>query len=323
MITADAQLIAALAERTGLPPEALFTPVALARVQGVFAYPLHDDAAEDVVRRLVETMTRVIDFGAPAGADPASRYVWLPEITTHYVSAETRRVVIGVSSAGEMPARRSPDDIYDPHADGWDLDPGEYDADLVRQAQQWSWWQRVKAAGVRESWRMPEPYAGADHEVPLDRALHERDRTGDQATYRSALRQIRNATYRDIDAWAHSGHEALARADTVTIRSAAAQRRRSAALTEALGYYQTGVAVGELSLPAGFTGVLPWSWTQNRPFLRARHGWALALWRLGDFDNAGTVLRTSLWINPADNQGLRDLLPLVEQRRPYEEVAIV
>ncbi|WP_329430356.1 hypothetical protein OG339_20075 [Streptosporangium sp. NBC_01495] len=108
----------------------------------------------------------------------------------------------------------------------------------------------------------------------------------------------------------------------MTGKSPMATRRRSAAITEALGYYQTGVAVGELSLPLRFTGVTNWSSTRNRPFLRARHGLALAWWRLGDFDNAGTVLRTTLFINPADNQGLRDILPLVEARTPYEKAPI-
>jgi hypothetical protein len=322
MITADDQLTTLLAERTGHDRNALFMQVAGARIRGAFSYPLHDDEAEDVVRRIIEDMTRVIPVGTPADADPELRYVWLHEMTAQYASAETRMVVIRVGNAGEMPARRSTGDAYDPLTDGWDLDPEEYDGELVREARQWTWWKRVKAAGPRESWRMPEPYAGADNDVPLDRALDERDRTGDEATYRMALKQIRNASYRDIDAWAHSGHDALARADAVSRNSATSNRLRSAAISEALGYYQTAVAVGELSLPTRFTGVLPWSLTENRPFLRARHGLALAWWRLGAFDNAGTVLRTSLWINPADNQGLRDLLSPVETRIPYGEAAV-
>ncbi|WP_433434909.1 hypothetical protein [Nonomuraea sp. CA-141351] len=322
MITADDQLIAVLAERTGLNHDTLFMHVAGPRIQRRFSCPLQDDEAEDVVRRIIEDMTRVITVGAPAEADPAARYVWLHEMTAHYASAETRMVIIRVSNAGEMPARRSPDDGYNPLTDGWDLDPEEYDEALVREAQQWSWWKRVKAAGVRETWRMPEPYVGADSGVPLDLALDERGRTGDEAAYRMALKRIRNANYRDIDAWAHSGNEALERAEAFTGTSPTAKRRRSDATGEALGYYQTGVAVGELSLPTRLAGVLPWSRIENRPFMRARLGLALAWWRLGDFDNAATVLRTSLWINPADNQGLRDLLPPVEARTPYEEAAI-
>jgi hypothetical protein len=117
----------------------------------------------------------------------------------------------------------------------WCEPAAAHDEQLIRNAQQWAWWKRVKAAGARETWRMPEPYAGADSDVPLDRALDERDRPGDQAAYRMALKQIRNANYRDIDAWAHSGNEALGRADTVTGNSPTADRRRSAAIEEALG----------------------------------------------------------------------------------------
>jgi len=215
MITADDELTTVLAERTGLNRDTLFGHVAGARIQGKLSYPLNDAAAEDVVRRIIEDLTRVVPVGSPAEAEPASRYVWLHEMTAHYASAETRMVVIRVSNSGEMPARRLPGDDYDPLAAGWDLDPEEYDDELVRDAQQWTWWKRVKAAGTREKWRMPEPYAGVGSEVPLDRALGERERTGDEATYRLALKRIRNATYRDIDAWAHSGNEALARADEV------------------------------------------------------------------------------------------------------------
>ncbi|MEV4117113.1 hypothetical protein [Nonomuraea sp. NPDC049695] len=221
-----------------------------------------------------------------------------------------------------MPAWRNTGSDYDPHAHGWDLDPDEYDAELVREAQQWTWWKRVKAAGIRQSWLMPDPYVGASSDVPLDRALDNRERSSDRNTYRKALKEIRDANYRDIDAWAHSGHEALARADAVTGSSPTARRRRSAAIMEALGFYQTGVAVGELSLPSRFTGALLWSSTENRPFHRARHGLALAWWRLGDFDKAATALKTSLWINPDDNQGLREHLPLVEARIPYEKVVV-
>lgn len=321
MITTDGELVATLARRTGLERDYLFTPVAYGRIRGTFSYPLDDASAEEVVRRIVEELTRVAAVGVPAEVDPASRYVWLHEIATHYQSAETRKVVIRASAAGAMPAWRS-GDTYDPLAYGWDLDPAEYDADLVRQTQTWEWWKNVKAAGVRESWEMPSPYASAHSDVPIDRALDDREHTGDDAAYRAALQQIRDANYRDVDAWAHSGHEALARADAATGTSKAAKAHRAAALAEALCFYQTGVAVGEMSLPDRFTGVLPWSATANRPFHRARHGLALAWWRLGEFDRAATVLQSGLWINPDDNQGLRDLVPITQARCPYKKARL-
>src|SRR5579884_216470 len=259
MITTDGELIAKLTQRTGLGHDDLFMHVAGRRIRRGFAYPLDDDAAEEIVQTIVDEVTCALVVGTPAEVDPASRYVWLHELVTHYQSAETRKVVIRVSHAGEMPAWRADGSSYDPSAHGWDLDPADYDEELVRQARTWDWWKRVKAAGARESWRMPDPYARADSGVPIDRALDERERTGDVAAYRGALKRIRDANYRDIDAWAHSGHEALARADAAAGRSKTANARRTAALNEALGFYQTGVVVGELSLPARFTGVLPWS----------------------------------------------------------------
>ncbi|WP_329430354.1 hypothetical protein OG339_20055 [Streptosporangium sp. NBC_01495] len=90
MITADDQLISVVAERTGLTREALFGHVVGARIQGAFSYPLSDEEADDTVRGIITAMTRVIPIGLPAEVDPASRYVWLHEMTAHYVSAETR-----------------------------------------------------------------------------------------------------------------------------------------------------------------------------------------------------------------------------------------
>ncbi|WP_433194501.1 hypothetical protein ACQP1G_37985 [Nocardia sp. CA-107356] len=322
MITTDSELIAALAERTSCDPGDLFMPVTWGRMRDTFSYPLDEAAAEQVMQKIIEEMTHVVETGVPAITDPASRYVWLHEMITHYQSCETRKVAIRVSDAGRMSAWAMSGYDYDPAADGWDLDPEDYDDELIAQVQTWEWWKQVKASGVRESWRMPSPYAGADSEVPIDRVLDERDSTGDESVYRRALKRIRDANYRDVDAWAHSGHEALSRADAVVGTTKQSNARRAAALDEALGFYQTGVIVGELSLPVGFTGVLPWSCIENRPFHRARHGLALAWWRLGDFDRAATVLWSGLWINPDDNQGLRDLLPLAESRIAYEDTHI-
>lgn len=200
MIATDSELIAALAARTGLRADDLFAPVSLGRIRDTFSYPLDDPAAERLVQRFVGELTRAAEVGIPAEADPASRYVWLHEMVAHYQSAETRTVVIRVSHAGQMPAWRSGGDGYDPLARGWNLDAEEHGEELVRQSQTWQWWKRVKAAGIREEWLMPSPYAAASSDVPIDRALDDRDRTGNEAAYRAALKQIRDANYRDVDA---------------------------------------------------------------------------------------------------------------------------
>jgi hypothetical protein len=113
---------------------------------------------------------------------------------------------------------------------------------------------------------------------------------------------------RQIDCWAHLGNDALERAD--------ADRR---ALREALGFYQTAVAVAELSLPPGFTGVLAWSELDNRPFHRALHGLGLTWWRLGETAKATAVFANGLWTNPDDNQGIRYLIGQTKAGVPWHE----
>lgn len=50
-----------------------------------------------------------------------------------------------------------------------------------------------------------------------------------------------------------------------------------------------GLSLGELSLPPGFEGLLPWGLIDNRPFLRCMKGFGLCLWRLGRFEEAQHV----------------------------------
>jgi hypothetical protein len=73
----------------------------------------------------------------------------------------------------------------------------------------------------------------------------------------------------------------------------------------ALVHYEIGVRVGELSLPVGFMGVLPWSGLYNRPFLRCLQGYGLCLWRLGRTEEAIQVFERILALNPNDNQCAR------------------
>lgn len=63
--------------------------------------------------------------------------------------------------------------------------------------------------------------------------------------------------------------------------------------------YQTGVAVAEASLPAGFDGVLPWGWLDNRPFLRCLHGLALCAWRQRSWDEAEAMFTARVWLDPS------------------------
>lgn len=88
----------------------------------------------------------------------------------------------------------------------------------------------------------------------------------------------------------------------------------------ALVHYEIGVRIGELSLPDGFDGVLPWSCLYNRPFLRCLHGYALCLWRLGRTEEAIGVFERILSFNPNDNQGARFCWYEARQGRTWEQM---
>jgi hypothetical protein len=64
---------------------------------------------------------------------------------------------------------------------------------------------------------------------------------------------------------------------------------------------------------------LPWEWLDNRPFLRCMHGFGLCLWRLERFEEAERVSERLLWLNPADNQGVRFNVASVRARRTWKE----
>lgn len=87
---------------------------------------------------------------------------------------------------------------------------------------------------------------------------------------------------------------------------------------EAIRHYEVGLRIGELSLGDGFTGVLPWGFIDNRPFLRCMHGYGLCLWRLNRFDEAEDIFHRILWLNPQDNQGVRFLCDEVKNKTAWE-----
>ncbi|OHD74920.1 MAG: hypothetical protein A2177_11140 [Spirochaetes bacterium RBG_13_68_11] len=80
-----------------------------------------------------------------------------------------------------------------------------------------------------------------------------------------------------------------------------------------------GVRIGELSLAPNFDGLLPWGLIDNRPFLRCMHGFGLCLWRLGRFEEAGRIFDRMLWLNPADNQGVRFVIDEVRAGTAWED----
>lgn len=80
---------------------------------------------------------------------------------------------------------------------------------------------------------------------------------------------------------------------------------------EALALYRQGVEASEKGLGKSafeedvghFWGIL-----ETRPYMRARHGLAQALWKTGRRDEAVSHYQDMLRLNPNDNQGIRYLL---------------
>lgn len=97
---------------------------------------------------------------------------------------------------------------------------------------------------------------------------------------------------------------------------------------DALELYRRAVAVGAEALGetafqedvGSFWGVL-----ETRPYMRARHELALALWRLGHRDEAVGHYHEMLRLNPDDNQGIRYLLidALLELGRDVDADALL
>lgn len=80
---------------------------------------------------------------------------------------------------------------------------------------------------------------------------------------------------------------------------------------KALGLYRQAVAAGAESLgDAAFDDDVGsfWGLIQTRPYMRARHELALALWSGGARDEAIDHYQDMLRLNPNDNQGIRYLL---------------
>jgi len=97
---------------------------------------------------------------------------------------------------------------------------------------------------------------------------------------------------------------------------------------EALALLRQAVAAGAEALgKAAFEDDvgLFWGLIETRPYMRARHELALALWRAGDREEAIGHYQDMLRLNPNDNQGIRYLLidALLELGREAEAAALL
>ena len=96
---------------------------------------------------------------------------------------------------------------------------------------------------------------------------------------------------------------------------------------EALRLYQEGVEAGERALGEDAFEELKghfWGFIETRPYMRARAGLAMRLWRMGRRKEAVEHLHAMLELNPNDNQGLRAVLCLwLLDLRRHEELQLL
>ncbi len=212
-----------------------------------------------------------------------------------YLSGDNEGRRLDIEALGLLPLRLEEQGMWDPAEEYW----GEEGEPLEE------WARPIVARGPRPAFEMEQVLPGQDRDDPDDDPIlqaSELHAGGDAPGARKLLMDMLAADLRCLDAHAHLGNFAF-------------DRRPE----EAGRHYEVGVRIGELSLGDGFSGVLPWGHLDNRPFLRCLHGYGLCIWRLGRADEAAGVFERMLWLNPADNQGVRFLFPEARAGARWED----
>jgi len=212
-----------------------------------------------------------------------------------YLSGEMQSTRIEVEALDLAPLGLADMGMWDPQEHYW----GEEDEPIEE------WAKPIIAHGSRPMFGMEQVLPGEDPDDPIDDPIIRSNDLKDAGMWAGAekiLMELCQADLRCLDAHSHLGNLAFDRHPQ-----------------EAIRHYEVGLRIGELSLGNDFTGVLPWGFIDNRPFLRCMHGYGLCLWRLGRFDEAERIFDRMLWLNPSDNQGVRFLIDEVKAKTVWED----
>jgi hypothetical protein len=148
------------------------------------------------------------------------------------------------AALGLVPLKLEDVGLWDPLEHYWG-EEGEPVADWARPLIAW---------GPRREFEMEQVLPGWDSEDPFSDPVGESNDlkdAGDGAGAHRILMDLCQADLRCLDAHAHLGNFVF-----------------DYRPKEAIRHYEAGVRIGELSFGQGFDGLLPWSWIDNRPFLR-------------------------------------------------------
>ena len=166
--------------------------------------------------------------------------------------------------------------------------------------------------GIRKSFEMDQVIPFQNPEDFSNDPIIQASDLNEQGNHSEALKIIEKVLTTDLrclDAHAHLGNWEFNLTD----------EHLEIFIDKAKRHYEVGMSIGELSLSQDFRGVLPWSHINNRSFFRCMHGYGLSLWRLGQTDDARAVFERMLWLNPADNQGIRFLLADIDDGKTWYE----
>ena len=217
------------------------------------------------------------------------RYAGQPCLSGEFMSAR-----LDVAVLRFVPLRLERRDTWDPKEEYWG-EGGEPLDDWARQVIAW---------GPRPAFEMeqvlPTDDPGDPDGDPIISSNDLKD-AGDYAAARQILLELCESDLRCLDAHAHLGNLVFDDSPADAIR-----------------HYEVGLRIGELSLGELSDGLLPWGWLDNRPFLRCMKGFGLCLWRLDRFEEAERVFDRLLWLNPADNQGVRFNIGALRARKSWE-----
>ncbi len=212
-----------------------------------------------------------------------------------YLSGEIQAVRIDIKALNLMPLALEDRGMWDPKEEYW----GEEDEPVEE------WAKPIISFGPRPMFEMEQvmPYENPDDPFsdPINQSNDLKD-AGRLAEARKILMELCQDDLRCLDAHSHLGNLIF-----------------DSHPEDAIQHYEVGLRIGGLSLKKGFTGILPWGLTDNRPFLRCMHGYGLCLWRLGHFDEAERVFNELLWLNPSDNQGVRFIIDDVKSKTAWED----
>ena len=91
----------------------------------------------------------------------------------------------------------------------------------------------------------------------------------------------------------------------------------SATFRGAFNCFSGAVYIAEQRFPLDDEAQFLWACNNNRPYLRALLALSCWYWKNEDFDEAATLAKKLLRLNPIDNQGVRFLLEAIEKKAVY------